>query len=222
MNEKGHLFQCFQHDRFKCLPCRPMVNHFYLAQPVDRFGQRVEHEVSLHRAADAPANEAPGKCISDEGQMDKFLPSRCHIPHRTGQQSGSITPPCSARPACPMVELRLGEKALVSCRISLVLGSSRSSQASDLTRSCSAVVALSRLPVSRSRWRTPRRNVSAVQSILVASDVMAAHCDSCWLADSSAMRTVCSMTSGKTLVDLCFLAPFFQTLEPPRFPGWLN
>lgn len=43
--------------------------------------QRVEHEVGMHRAADAPADDAPSKDVDDEGDVDETLPGRdvCEI-----------------------------------------------------------------------------------------------------------------------------------------------
>jgi hypothetical protein len=87
-----------------------------------------------------------------------------------------------------------------------------------LTRSSSALVGPGRWPVSRSSWRTQRRNISGVEPILAAIDVIAAHCDLYWLPASLTMRTARSMTSGEYL-GCFFIAPFSQTMEPLQNPG---
>ena len=48
---------------------------------VQRLFQRIEHEIGLHRAAHPPANDAPGKDINDEGDVNETLPCRdvCEI-----------------------------------------------------------------------------------------------------------------------------------------------
>lgn len=64
-------------------------------------------------------------------------------------------------------------------RISFAWRSSRTSRSSALIRSCSSVVGPGRLPWSRSACRTQPRNVSAVQPIFAAIELIAAHCEAC-------------------------------------------
>jgi hypothetical protein len=47
-----------------------------VAPCVQRLLKRVEHEVGLHRGAHAPADDAPGKDVDDEGHVHKALPGR--------------------------------------------------------------------------------------------------------------------------------------------------
>nr|UCK92300.1 hypothetical protein [Raoultella planticola] len=101
-------------------------------------------------------------------------------------------------------------------RISLAWRSSRTSRSSALMRSFSAVVTPSRLPVSRSCWRSQPRSVSAVQPTLAATDTIAAHCDSYSSWCSSTIFTDRSRTSGENLLAL-LIAPSSQGMEPPDF-----
>ena len=64
-------------------------------------------------------------------------------------------------------------------RISLARRSSRTSRSSSFIRARSSVGNPGRRPVSRSAWRTQWRSVSAVHPIFVATDRIAAHCESC-------------------------------------------
>jgi len=111
------------------------------------------------------------------------------------------------------------KNALTRRRISFALRSSLTSRSSALRRSLSTVVVPSRQPVSRSRWRTHRRNISEDQPILAAMDVMAAHCDSYLLQASWTMRTARSITSEEYRTDFFMAAPVSQLLEPPSNPG---
>jgi len=43
---------------------------------VQRLFQRIKHEVRPHRAADAPADDAPSKDVDDESHVDETLPGR--------------------------------------------------------------------------------------------------------------------------------------------------
>jgi hypothetical protein len=45
---------------------------------IQRLLQRVEHEVGVHRAADAPAHDGPRVHVDHEGHVDEALPGR-HI-----------------------------------------------------------------------------------------------------------------------------------------------
>src|SRR5688572_20511251 len=71
------------------------------------------------------------------------------------------------------------KKAAALRRISLARFNSRFSRSSCLRRSCSEVVSPARLPWSRSACLTHLRKVSAVHPILLAIELIAAHCDSC-------------------------------------------
>ena len=42
---------------------------------VERLLQDIDHEVSLHRPTDQPAEDAPGKDVGDKGNIDEALPS---------------------------------------------------------------------------------------------------------------------------------------------------
>src|SRR5438105_3086439 len=103
-------------------------------------------------------------------------------------------------------------------KISLAWRSSRFSRSSALMRSFSDVVGPSRLPASRSCWRSQLRSVSAVQPILAATDTIAAHCESYSRWCSKTIFTARSRTSGENLFDV-LMAPSSQELEPPKFPG---
>jgi hypothetical protein len=72
------------------------------------------------------------------------------------------------------------QKAAALRSISLACFSSRFSRSSSLSRSRSVELIPLRLPWSVSDWRTHRRNVSAVQPILLAIDSIADHCELCW------------------------------------------
>ena len=43
---------------------------------VERLLQRIKHEVGAHRRADAPAYDAPGEHVDDEGHVNPALPGR--------------------------------------------------------------------------------------------------------------------------------------------------
>ena len=43
---------------------------------VQRLFQRIEHKVGPHRAANPPADNAPGEDVNDESDVDKALPGR--------------------------------------------------------------------------------------------------------------------------------------------------
>src|SRR5690606_20073859 len=74
-------------------------------------------------------------------------------------------------------------------------------------------------PRSRSACRTQRRNASGVQPTLPAIEAIAAHCDPCSPWCSSTIRTARSRSSGEYRVDVFFMAPSSQRLEPPEKPG---
>src|SRR5690606_23690795 len=66
---------------------------------------------------------------------------------------------------------------------------------------------------------TQRRNDSGVQPTLPAIEAIAAHCDPCSPWCSSTIRTARSRSSGEYRVDVFFMAPSSQRLEPPENPG---
>src|SRR5208337_1951366 len=103
-------------------------------------------------------------------------------------------------------------------RISLARFSSRTSRSRSLSRSRSPLVSPGRLPASRWVCRTHLRNVSAVQPIFDAIDVIAAHSESCEGNCSNTSRTARSRTSGGYLLGLP-MAPSSQHWEPPEKPG---
>ncbi len=90
----------------------------------------------------------------------------------------------------------------------MVLRSSRTSRSSSLIRCYSTVDAPGRTPLSRSPWRTHLRSVSAVQPILPAIDLIAAHCDGYWSLSSKTIRIARSITSGENFGEFLILAPF--------------
>src|SRR5262245_50892126 len=63
-------------------------------------------------------------------------------------------------------------------------------------------------------------SVCAVQPILAAIDMIAAHRDECSPSWSRIIRTARARTSGENLLLVCFvMAPPSQELEPPLNPG---
>lgn len=98
---------------------------------------------------------------------------------------------------------------------------SRFSRSRALICSRSDVVNPAREPVSRSAWRTLRRNVSGVQPILDAIDSMAAHCEPWDGCCSETIRTTRSQTSGEYRI--CFvIAVSSQIEEPPAKSSWFS
>src|SRR5690606_12671945 len=108
--------------------------------------------------------------------------------------------------------------ALALRRISFACRSSRTSRSSCLMRSSSAVVVPGRVPLSRSAWRTQRRNVSGVQPISPASETIAAHCEPYSFWCSSTIRTARSRVSGEKCSDF-LMARSSQRKEPPGKSG---
>src|SRR5258707_14318524 len=108
-------------------------------------------------------------------------------------------------------------------RISLAWRSSRFSRSSALIRSPSCVVGPARRPWSRSDRRTQLRSVSPVQPILLAIELIAAHCDGCSAWWSNTMRTARSRPSAENLFVVGLLiAPSSQDVEPPANPVRFN
>src|SRR5215510_3668128 len=99
------------------------------------------------------------------------------------------------------------KKAAALRRISLARFNSRFSRSSCLRRSSSVLVSQARLPWSRSACRTHWRKDSAVQPILPAIEMIAAHCDSCFAWCSKTIRTARSRTSGEYFGTV-FMTPY--------------
>jgi len=133
------------------------------------------------------------------------------VPHGAGSPTGqSARPDRLARPRRyrdadrrkpsgfeTAVELRLGENALATLRISFARRSSLTSRSSTLIRSRSSVLTLSRSPRSTSSGLIQSNNICGVQSIMGAIDSTAAHIDGCSLR--------CSRTVKNTDCSLCRL-----------------
>ena len=115
------------------------------------------------------------------------------------------------------VELRLGENALASFRISLARRNSLTSRSSSFTRCFSEVVMPSRAPESTSWRRTHSYSVCGTQPIFGAIDLAAAHNEGYSPRCSRTMRTARSRTSGENFVDL-FIQVSSQRFYPPRNP----
>src|SRR6476646_203343 len=94
------------------------------------------------------------------------------------------------------------KNALASFNISLALRNSFTSRSSAFTRSRSALVTPSRMPVSTSCLRTQSCKVWGTQPILGAMDSMAAHMEEYSPRCSSTRWTARSRTSGENLFDL--------------------
>jgi hypothetical protein len=77
----------------------------------------------------------------------------------------------------------------------------------------------SRAPLSTPAHRTQRRRLSGVQPVLLATERIAAHCDSCSPWCSRTSRTARSWTSGENFVGLLIRAPPSQEMELPTNPG---
>src|SRR5437899_1057750 len=85
-------------------------------------------------------------------------------------------------------------------RISFARRSSKLSFSSCFRRARSSVVRPGRWPVSRSAWRTHRRNTSTGPPIFSATDRIAPHCDGYSGACSKTIRTARSRNSGEYLL----------------------
>src|SRR5688572_5199409 len=116
---------------------------------------------------------------------------------------------------CRRSSSALAKYAEASRRISLARRNSKFSRSSCLRRSRSSLVSPGRWPASRSACRTHFRSVSALQPIFSATELIAAHCESCAASCSTTIRTARARTSGENLVGLS-MAPSSQNLEPPR------
>src|SRR5262249_6080273 len=110
------------------------------------------------------------------------------------------------------------KKAAALRRISLARFNSRFSRSSSLRRSRSALVSPGRLPWSRSDCRTHSRNVSGVHPILLAIELIAAHCDSCSPWCSKTIRTARSRTSGEYFC-VVFMTPILSRFGVSGKPG---
>src|SRR5262245_55965697 len=110
------------------------------------------------------------------------------------------------------------KKAAALRRISLARFNSRFSRSSSLRRSRSVLVSPGRLPWSRSACRTHLRKVSPVQPILVAIELIAAHCDSCAPWCSKTIRTARSRTSGEYFC-VVFMTPILSRFGVSGKPG---
>ena len=77
---------------------------------VQRLLQRVEHEVGVHRAADPPADDAPGEDVDDEGHVQPALP---------GRDVGEVRDPQLVRPLGPELPVHpsSGHGALASLTV---------------------------------------------------------------------------------------------------------
>src|SRR4051794_30545849 len=107
-------------------------------------------------------------------------------------------------------------------RISLACRSSRFSRSSLFSFSATSAGTPARVPLSTSFFLTHSLSVCAVQPILPATELTAAHLDGCSFSCSSTNRIARSRTSGEKLVFVFFstlIAPPSQDLEPPSFPG---
>src|SRR5262245_43642258 len=85
-------------------------------------------------------------------------------------------------------------------RISFARRSSTFSLSSCFRRARSSVVRPGRCPLSRSAWRTHRRNTSTGQPIFSATDRIAPHCEGYSGACSKTIRTARSRNSGEYLL----------------------
>src|SRR5262249_42196405 len=105
-------------------------------------------------------------------------------------------------------------------RISLACRSSRFSRSSAFSLAAKSVGTPARRPSSTSAFFTHSLSVCAVQPILAAIDMIAAHRDECSPSWSTTIRTARARTSGENLLLVCFvIAPPSQELEPPINPG---
>src|SRR6185295_4280656 len=105
-------------------------------------------------------------------------------------------------------------------RISLACRSSRFSRSMALIFSATSVGTPARTPRFTSVLFTHPCSVAALQPILDATELTAAHRDRCSPACSNTIRTARSCTSGEYCFAFSFImAPLSQLLEPPAFPG---
>lgn len=111
------------------------------------------------------------------------------------------------------------KNALARRRISLAWRRSSFSRARALMRSRSALVTLSRTPVSFSYFLTHSCNVTAAHPIFGTIDSIAAHSEGGALRASSTSLTARSLVFGEYLFVLLIVAPFSQVMEPPQSPG---
>src|SRR5262249_31722557 len=103
---------------------------------------------------------------------------------------------------------------------SLACRSSRFSRSSAFSLAAKSVGTPARRPLSTSAFFTHSLSVCAVQPILAAIDMIAAHRDGCSPSWSTTIRTERARTSGENLLLVCFvMAPPSQELEPPINPG---
>src|SRR5262245_32945249 len=110
------------------------------------------------------------------------------------------------------------KKAAALRRISLARFNSKFSRSSCLRRSCSELVSPARFPWSRSACLTHLRKVSAVHPILLAIELIAAHCDSCSAWWSNTIRTARSRTSGEYFCPL-LMTPILSRVGVSGNPG---
>src|SRR5262249_1059314 len=113
------------------------------------------------------------------------------------------------------------KKAAALRRISLARFNSKFSRSSCLRRSCSEVVSPARFPWSRSACLTHLRKVSAVHPILLAIELIAAHCDSCSSWWSNTIRTARSRTSGEYFCPFC-MTPILSSVGVSGNPGAIH
>src|SRR5262249_8698006 len=108
-------------------------------------------------------------------------------------------------------------------RISLACRSSRFSRSSAFSLAAKSVGTPARRPSSTSAFFTHSLSVCAVQPILAAIDMIAAHRDECSPSWSTTIRPARARTSEENLLLVCFvMAPPSQELEPPINPGRFN